>query len=106
MMEGRDEEMNSKLESYIKHLISKGFIDNEDDQSETIHQFLELYEQFETEGKEVGEDHNSEDAMQDPFETRAIFTLADFFKSLGPNEFYDISSKIYSGWEEEQRQQL
>jgi hypothetical protein len=31
----------------------------------------------------------------DPFETRAIFTLADFLKGLGPNEYYDIASKIF-----------
>ena len=48
--------MNSKLESYIKHLISKGFIDNDDDSTETIHRFLELYEQFETDGQGVPED--------------------------------------------------
>ena len=41
--------MNTKLEEYIKYLIRKGFIDNEDDSTETIHKFLELYEQFESE---------------------------------------------------------
>ena len=50
MEESRDEDMNTKLESYIKHLLGKGFIDNDDDQTETIHRFLELYEQFETDG--------------------------------------------------------
>ena len=44
MEESHEEEMNAKLESYIKYLIGKGYIDNEDDQSETIHKFLELYE--------------------------------------------------------------
>ena len=44
MEESHEEEMNAKLESYIKYLIAKGFIDNEDDSSETIHKFLELYE--------------------------------------------------------------
>jgi hypothetical protein len=42
--------MHDKLESYIKFLIEKGFVDNEDDQTETIHKFLELYEQFESDG--------------------------------------------------------
>ena len=103
MEESHDDEMNTKLESYIKFLIAKGFIDNEDDQSETIHKFLELYEQFENEGQGVPEDQEADEAGPDPFETRAIFTLADFFKSLGPNEYYDISQKIYNSWEEEQK---
>jgi hypothetical protein len=36
--------MHETLESFIKYLIQKGIVDNEDDQSETIHKFLELYE--------------------------------------------------------------
>ena len=35
---------------------------------------------------------NTDDSVaQDPFETRAIFTTADFLKCLGPNEYYDIA---------------
>jgi hypothetical protein len=36
----------------------------------------------------------------DPFETKAIFTLADFVKSLGPNEYYDIAQKTFLRWEQ------
>ena len=36
-----------KLESFLKFLIERGFVDNEDDSSETIHRFLEIFEQFE-----------------------------------------------------------
>ena len=34
------------------------------------------------------------------FETKAIFTLADFLKSLTANEYYDIASKLYNDWNE------
>ena len=37
-----------------------------------------------------------------PFETKAIFTLADFLKQLQANEYYDIASKFYSEWQDEQ----
>ena len=89
--------MHETLESFIKYLIQKGIIDNEDDQSETIHKFLELYEQFESENNVVSMDESDK---INPFETRAIFTLADFLKGLGPNEYYDIASKIFGQWEE------
>ena len=93
----------SQLESFLKHLIERGIVDNEDDESETIHRFLEIYEQFDVDGetfeanggaspREHGRDNEGRsDTVGSQFETRAIFTLADFFKSLGPNEFYDIS---------------
>ena len=41
----------SQLESFLKHLIERGFVDNEDDDSETIHRFLEIYEQFDVDGE-------------------------------------------------------
>ena len=101
-------ESTAKLESFLKYLIEKGFVDNDDDSSETIHRFLEIFEQFE--GSDGEESSNSDDGgperrgaasskQTDPFETRAIFTLADFFKSLGPNEYYDIAQKVFSQWE-------
>lgn len=34
------------------------------------------------------------------FETKAIFTLADFLKSLSANEYYDIAQKIYNHWQD------
>ncbi len=36
-----------------------------------------------------------------PFETKAIFTLADFLKQLHANEYYDIAQRFYSDWLEE-----
>ena len=48
---------NRRLEQFIKHLISHGFIDNEDDSSETIHRFLEIYESFEG-SNNSDEDHD------------------------------------------------
>ena len=36
-----------------------------------------------------------------PFETMAIFTLADFLKQLQANEYYDIAQKFYTEWLEE-----
>lgn len=47
MERGSEETMEVKLETYIKYLISKGFVDNENEESETIHKFLEIYEQYE-----------------------------------------------------------
>ena len=44
MERSSEETMEVKLESYIKYLISKGYIDNENEDSETIHKFLEIYE--------------------------------------------------------------
>ena len=95
---------NNKLESFLKFLIDRGFVDNEDDSSETIHRFLEIFEQFEEdeEEKDSSENDDQEGAINDrkargenggesKFETRAIFTMADFLKSLGPNEHYDIA---------------
>ena len=37
------------------------------------------------------------------FETRAIFTMADFLKSLTPNEYYDIAQNMYNEWQEKER---
>ena len=36
------------------------------------------------------------------FETKAIFTLADFLKSLTPNEYYDVAQKLYNEWSEDE----
>jgi len=36
------------------------------------------------------------------FETKAIFSLADFLKGLSANEYYDIAQKLYSDWAEEE----
>ena len=37
-----------------------------------------------------------------PFETMAIFSLADFLKQLEANEQYDIAQKLYSEWQEKE----
>jgi len=37
-----------------------------------------------------------DDDSQIMFETRAIFTLADFLKSLSANEYYDIAQKLFN----------
>lgn len=36
------------------------------------------------------------------FETRAIFTLADFLKALSANEYYDIAQKLFNKWTEKE----
>ena len=72
-------------------------MDNENEETETIHKFLEIYEQYETDKNNTVSDGVSTEE-QDPFETQAVFTLTDFLKGLGPSEFYDISAKIYAGW--------
>lgn len=89
------------MESLLKFLIERGFVDNEDDHSETIHRFLQLYESFEGEADDLARGYESLDDTrdqfsQDAFETRILFTLADFLKSLGPNEYYDIAQKVYN----------
>jgi hypothetical protein len=35
------------------------------------------------------------------FETKAIFSLADFLKQLEANEYYDIAQKFYTDWLED-----
>ena len=90
-------DLHAKLESFVKFLIERGIVDNEDDETETIHKFLQIYETFDEQSKQSPSDDSEK---IDPFETRAIFTLADFFKSLGPNEYYDIAQKTYINWEQ------
>ena len=43
--------------------------------------------------------NNDESSM--PFETKAIFALADFLKQLQANEYYDIAQKFYTEWLDE-----
>ena len=38
--------------------------------------------------------------MQVAFETKAIFALADFLKSLSANEYYDIAQRLFTQWQE------
>lgn len=45
---------------------------------------------------EAREENILNEAM--PFETKAIFTLADFLKQLHANEYYDIAQRFYSDW--------
>jgi hypothetical protein len=40
----QSEDLNDKLESFLKFLIESGIIDNEGDDTETIHKFLSFYE--------------------------------------------------------------
>ena len=87
----------TRLESFVHFLLEHGILDNESDQSESISKFFQQYDKFPNEQKSgdsnLGdgvEDSNSEEE-ENGFETRAIFTLADFFKVLEPNECYDIA---------------
>lgn len=105
---------NGQLESFLKYLIERGFVDNEHDSSETIHRFLEIFEQFEGSNNDDSDESDEENEANDdceggiskqksdPFETRAIFTMADFLKSLGPNEYYDIAQKIFNKWDKKE----
>lgn len=43
-MISNENDNNGRLESYLKFLIKYGLVDNDDDSSETIHRFLQLYE--------------------------------------------------------------
>ena len=43
--------------------------------------------------------------QQMAFETKAIFTMADFLKQLSPNEYYDIAQKLYNEWMDEEVKQ-
>ena len=89
---------DSRLERYLKFLIERGFVDNEDDSSETVHRFLEIFEQFE-EDDDASSENEKKGGEETQFETRGIFTLADFLKSLGPNEYYDIAQKVFNQWD-------
>lgn len=37
------------------------------------------------------------------FETKAIFSLADFLKSLSANEYYDIAQKLYNDFADNEK---
>jgi hypothetical protein len=37
------------------------------------------------------------------FETKAIFSLADFLKSLSANEYYDIAQKLFNDFSEKEK---
>jgi len=95
-LSNHDENSNTRLEGFLKYLIERGLVDNEDDSSETIHRFLEIFERFEGDEDISGSPERQNEYSTDEFETRSIFTLADFFKSLGPNEYYDIAQKIFN----------
>ncbi|CDW85157.1 UNKNOWN [Stylonychia lemnae] len=92
------------LESYVNFLIKSHIIDNNQD-SDTLTKFLHLFDQFNDQLDQDNENCNVTQSMQDEedsqimFETRAIFTLADFLKSLTANEYYDIAQKIYNQWQ-------
>ena len=74
-------------------------MDNDDDSTETIHKFLSQYEQFEEDESLADELIDGSD--KNSFDTRAIFTIADFLKGLSPNEYYDIAQKLFTSWENE-----
>ena len=62
--------------------------------------FLEIYKKLSDE-TDLGIYETTSSEQQDifsacAFETRALFTLADFLKSLEPNEYYDIAQKAYN----------
>ena len=55
-MSGANAASTVKLESFLKFLIERGLVDNEDNQSETIHSFLEIFEQFEGNNDDSGDE--------------------------------------------------
>ena len=59
------------MESFLKFLIERGFVDNEDDSSETIHRFLEIFEQFEEDDDESSE-NDHEEGPKDVKRARAV----------------------------------
>lgn len=86
------------IESFLKFLIEHQIVDN-GQENETLSKFLELYEQFEDQLNASQQSFNvntSEQDSQMQFETKAIFTLADFLKGLSANEYYDIAQKMYN----------
>ena len=58
---------------------------------ETAPKLYSFFDSFE-------ETPDSEDEDSQNFETRAIFSLADFFKSLSTNEYYDIANRLFTQW--------
>ncbi len=68
------------FKSFTSFLLSKHILDSE----QTLQTYSDLFDNFE-------EASESQDDSQLVFETRAIFSLADFIKSLTANECYDIA---------------
>ena len=84
-------------------MIDQGLVNNESDENETIHRFLEIYERSETVPDTLvcnAFDDSEDTVNKDTFETRAVFTLADYLKSLGPEEYFDIAQKVFNFWEQ------
>lgn len=93
--------MDSDLNSFTHFLIKRSLIDNETE-SETLTKFLSIFRGFSGERALSAEDtFNGGPSEPMPFETMAIFTLADFLKQLQANEYYDIAQKYYTEWLEE-----
>ena len=60
-----EESGGTRLESFLKFLIDRGFVDNEDDSTETIHRFLQIFEQFEIPESLDGERNGDDEAAAD-----------------------------------------
>eukprot|EP00347_Sterkiella_histriomuscorum_P011834 403370925 len=98
-----------QVESFLNFLIKNNIVDNSQD-SETLSKYLNLFDQFQEQQDQDNEDgcnitqslNGENDDSQIMFETRAIFTLADFLKSLTANEYYDISQKFYNQWAQQE----
>jgi len=80
-------------------------LDNSSEQTETISKFFQRFDKFaetnksvESDSVEDGVDGDLAESEEDSFETKAIFTLADFLKELKPNEYYDIAQKLFLSW--------
>jgi len=69
-------------------LIKTSYIDPQ----ETVHKYAAFFTNF--------DDSAGLDDSQTQFETKAIFSLADYLKGLTPNEYYDIAARVYSEWQE------
>ncbi|TNV82785.1 hypothetical protein FGO68_gene11827 [Halteria grandinella] len=126
------EDQSVALESFITFLIKKNLIDNDpmgNSDNETLSKFVQIYQGFSKStmlndnklmstgnpddtfsGGQLTSTNNFEGSFNQnkeadpmPFETKAIFTLADFLKQLQANEYYDIASKYFSDWVTDQQ---
>lgn len=69
------------VNSYIGFLSSQGILDDD-----TCQHYLQVFELME-------DDANLESTQE--FETKAIFSLADYLKELEPHQHYDISYRLF-----------
>lgn len=67
------------------------------DPNDTVFKYQHFFNSF----------NDVEDADPDTqFETKAIFSLADYLKSLTANEYYDIAARVYSEWQDQENNEI